>query len=220
SRQIAQRNLGCAVHILLFLCEVISKMSIMSFASRRGPLLLILMLAAISFAQSKKNPKKGAEPGQPVQHATPEQPTTAKPESTSGTPPSEDEEQDEQKGPWHGLRWRSIGPFRGGRVLAVSGVVGNPHTYYFGGVGGGVWKSTDDGLTWRPVTDKVKDMAASIGSIAVAASDSNVVYAATGEACIRGNIIPGNGVYKSIDAGKNWAFVGLKDTHAICRIIV
>ena len=105
-------------------------------------------------------------------------------------------------------------------MLAVSGVAGNPHTYYFGGVGGGVWKSTDDGLTWRPVTDKVKDMAASIGSIAVAASDSNVVYAATGEACIRGNIISGNGVYKSIDAGKNWAFVGLKDTHAIGRIIV
>src|ERR1700694_2559428 len=196
-------------------------MSLTSFASRRGPYLLILLLAAISFsfAQSKKNPKKGAEPGQPAQHATPES-TAARPESAASALPTEDEDQDDQKGPWHGLRWRSIGPFRGGRVLAVSGVVGKPHSYYFGGVGGGVWKSTDGGLTWRPVTDKVKDMAASIGSIAVSASDPNVVYAATGEACIRGNIISGNGGYKSTDAGKNWSFIGLKDTRAIGRIIV
>jgi photosystem II stability/assembly factor-like uncharacterized protein len=197
-------------------------MSLSLFASRRSPFLLmsILLLATLSFAQAKKNPKKGAEAGQSAQHSTPEQPGAAKPESSLSASATEEEEQDDQKGPWHGLRWRSIGPFRGGRVLAVSGVVGNPHTYYFGGVGGGVWKSTDGGLTWRPVTDKVKDMAASIGSIAVSASDPNVVYAATGEACIRGNIISGNGVYKSTDAGKNWSFVGLKDTHAIGRIIV
>jgi photosystem II stability/assembly factor-like uncharacterized protein len=183
-------------------------------------LISILLLATLSLAQAKKNPKKGAEPGQPAQRSTAEQPGAAKLESAPGASAAEGEEQDDQKGPWHGLRWRSIGPFRGGRVLSVSGVVGNPHTYYFGGVGGGVWKSTDGGLTWRPVTDKVKDMAASIGSIAVSASDPNVVYAATGEACIRGNIISGNGIYKSTDAGKNWSFVGLKDTHAIGRIIV
>jgi photosystem II stability/assembly factor-like uncharacterized protein len=104
--------------------------------------------------------------------------------------------------------------------LAVSGVVGDPHTYYFGGVGGGVWKSTDGGLSWRPMTDKTKDMSPSIGAIAVAPSDSNVIYAGTGEACLRGNIIAGNGVYKSIDAGKTWSFMGLRDTRAIGRIIV
>ncbi len=191
------------------------------FVSKHSPFLLIvvLLLATVSFAQTKKNPKKATEPGQAAQHSTPGLPSAAKPETAAGVA-TEEEEQDDQKGPWHGLRWRSIGPFRGGRVLAVSGVVGDPHTYYFGGVGGGVWKTTDGGLTWRPVTDKVKDMAASIGSIAVSASDPNVVYAATGEACIRGNIISGNGVYKSTDAGKSWSFAGLKDTHAIGRIIV
>ncbi len=181
---------------------------------------IILLFANLSFGQEKKNPKKSSGPGQSAQRNTPEQKNAIRPEDAPDAATAGDDEQDDQKGPWHGLRWRSIGPFRGGRVLAVSGVVGNSHTYYFGGVGGGVWKSTDDGLTWRPVTDKFKDMAASIGSIAVAASDANVVYAATGEACIRGNIISGNGVYKSIDAGKNWSFVGLKDTHAIGRIIV
>jgi photosystem II stability/assembly factor-like uncharacterized protein len=129
-------------------------------------------------------------------------------------------DQDEAKGPWHGLTWRLVGPYRGGRVLAVSGVIGDPHTYYFGGVGGGVWKSTDGGLSWRPMTDKVKDMAPSIGAIAVAPSDANVIYAGTGEACIRGDIINGNGVYKSIDAGKTWSFAGLRDTRAIGRIAV
>ncbi|MBZ5504380.1 MAG: glycosyl hydrolase [Acidobacteriia bacterium] len=133
---------------------------------------------------------------------------------------AEESDQEETKGPWHGLTWRLIGPFRGGRVLAVSGVVGDAHTYYFGGVGGGVWKTSDGGLTWRPLTDKVKDMAPSIGAIAVAPSDANVIYAGTGEACIRGDIINGNGVYKSIDAGKTWIFAGLRETRAIGRIAV
>ncbi len=147
------------------------------------------------------------------------EPTTAK--TATASPASATEpEQEEVKGPWHGLTWRLIGPFRGGRVLAVSGVNGDQNTYYFGGVGGGVWKTTDGGLTWRPVTDKVKDMSPSIGAIAVAPSDANVVYAATGEACIRGNIIAGNGVYKSTDAGKTWSFSGLRDTLSIGRIIV
>jgi photosystem II stability/assembly factor-like uncharacterized protein len=87
-------------------------------------------------------------------------------------------------------------------VVAVSGVVGEPNTFYFGAVAGGVWKTTDGGLNWTPLTDKEKDMSPSIGAIDVSESDPNVIYAGTGEACIRGNIVGGNGVYKSIDAGK------------------
>ena len=100
-----------------------------------------------------------------------------------------------------GMKWRLIGPFRGGRVLAVEGVAGQPNIYYFGAVAGGVWKTTDGGLTWSPIFDK--EPVSSIGSIAVAPSDPNVIYVGTGEACIRGDISFGNGVYKSLDAGKH-----------------
>ncbi|HEX7289107.1 MAG TPA: glycosyl hydrolase, partial [Candidatus Angelobacter sp.] len=176
-------------------------------------LLLIAFLAGSSQAQEKKDSKQKKEPAKAAQ-------PTASPQPASSTGQPAPEEQEEPKGPWHGLTWRLIGPYRGGRVLAVTGVIGDPHTYYFGGVAGGVWKSADGGLTWRPMTDKVKDMSPSIGAIAAAPSDPNVIYAATGEACIRGDIISGNGVYKSIDAGKTWNFVGLRDTRAIGRIIV
>src|SRR6266478_378820 len=83
-----------------------------------------------------------------------------------------------------GMKWRLIGPFRGGRVLAVTGVSSQPNTYYFGAVAGGVWKTTDGGVTWDPLFDK--QTTSSIGSIAVSNSDPNVIYAGTGEACIRG----------------------------------
>ena len=116
------------------------------------------------------------------------------------------------------LRWRSIGPYRGGRVLAVAGVPGDPFTYYFGGVAGGVWKTTNGGLSWSPMFDK-QDIA-SIGALAVAPSDPNVVYAGSGEACIRGNISYGTGVYRSLDAGRTWASIGLRDTRHIGRVIV
>jgi len=117
-----------------------------------------------------------------------------------------------------GLRWRQIGPFRGGRSVAVAGVPGDPYTFYFGGVGGGVWKTTDAGLTWTPIFDK--ESVSSIGAIAVAPSDSNVIYVGTGEACIRGNISHGDGVYKSTDAGKTWLNIGLRDTRTIGAVIV
>ena len=116
------------------------------------------------------------------------------------------------------LKWRLIGPFRGGRVLAVTGVSGEPNTYYFGAVAGGVWKTTDGGVNWEPIFDK--QPIASIGAIAVAPSDPNVIYVGTGEACIRGDISYGDGVYKSTDAGKTWTNVGLKDTLHIGRIAV
>src|ERR1700682_3004327 len=117
-----------------------------------------------------------------------------------------------------GMKWRQIGPFRGGRVVAVTGVPGDPATWYFGGVAGGVWKSTDVGATWKPVFDEQK--IASIGAIAVADSDHNVIYVGTGEACPRGNITYGDGVYKSLDAGKTWQHLGLRDTRHIGAIVV
>ena len=101
-----------------------------------------------------------------------------------------------------GMKWRPIGPFRGGRALAIEGVPDEPNTYYFGAVAGGVWKTIDGGANWSPLFDK--ESISSIGAIAVAPSDHNVVYVGTGECAPRGNITYGNGVYKSIDAGKTW----------------
>ena len=102
---------------------------------------------------------------------------------------------------FEGLGWRSIGPFRGGRVTAVAGVPGQPLVYYMGATGGGVWKTTNGGIEWAPITDgQVKT--GSVGAIAVAPSDPNVVYVGMGESCIRGNVSHGDGVYRSTDAGK------------------
>jgi photosystem II stability/assembly factor-like uncharacterized protein len=175
--------------------------------------MVCIFLAGVLPAQQKEKSKQKKEPAKAEQSAA-----TAQPAATPAAAAAEDQE--EAKGPWHGLTWRLVGPYRGGRALAVSGVIGDSHTYYFGSTGGGVWKSTDGGLTWRSVTDKFKDMSPSIGAIVVAPSDPNVIYAGTGEACIRGDIISGNGVYKSTDAGKTWSFVGLRDTRAIGRIVV
>jgi len=116
------------------------------------------------------------------------------------------------------LHWRSIGPFRGGRVLAVTGVRGQPDTYYFGSVGGGVWKTDDAGRTWKPIFDS--QPVASIGAIAVAPSDANIIYVGSGEADMRSSISVGNGMYKSTDAGKTWKQIGLSDSRQIARILV
>ncbi len=117
-----------------------------------------------------------------------------------------------------GMKWRQVGPFRGGRVLAVAGVPGDPSTYYFGAVAGGIFKSTDGGLTWIPTFDH--QSVSSIGAIAVAESDPNILYAGSGEACLRGNISYGDGVYKSTDAGLTWKNVGLKDSRHIGAVII
>jgi photosystem II stability/assembly factor-like uncharacterized protein len=117
-----------------------------------------------------------------------------------------------------GMKWRQIGPFRGGRVLAVTGVPGDPNTYYFGAVAGGIFKSTNGGLSWTPTFNH--EGTASIGAIAVSDSDHNVLYAGTGEACLRGNITYGDGVYKSTDAGLTWKNVGLKETRHIGAVII
>ncbi len=117
---------------------------------------------------------------------------------------------------YSGLRWRMIGPFRGGRVNAVSGVTGQPDTFYFGSVGGGVWKSLNSGRTWTPIFDA--NNVASIGAIATASP--NTVYVGTGEPDMRDSIAYGNGVYKSTDAGKTWKHLGLENTKQIGRIII
>ena len=115
------------------------------------------------------------------------------------------------------LRWRNIGPNRGGRSIASSGVVKRPLEYYFGAVGGGLWKTIDGGTTWNPVTDG-QIHSSSVGAVAVSESNLDVVYIGMGESCIRGNIMQGDGVYKSVDAGKTWTHVGLADTQSIARV--
>ncbi len=116
------------------------------------------------------------------------------------------------------LHWRLIGPFRGGRALAVTGVPGEPNHFYFGAVDGGVWESPDAGRTWNPIFDDEK--IASIGAIAVAPSNPRVVYVGTGEADMRSDIAYGDGVYKSIDGGKTWSHAGLTATKQIGAIVV
>jgi photosystem II stability/assembly factor-like uncharacterized protein len=116
-----------------------------------------------------------------------------------------------------GLEFRNIGPFRGGRVTAVAGVIGSPMTFYFGATGGGVWKTVDGGDHWAPVSDGFF-RTGSIGAIAVAASDPNVVYVGTGEAAIRGNLSEGDGVWRSTDAGATWNHLGLDNTRQISRV--
>ena len=127
--------------------------------------------------------------------------------------------QQESAGPFGPLRWRSIGPPRGGRSIAVTGVATRPHEYYMGATGGGLWKTTDGGVTWRPVTDG-QIHSSSVGAVAVAPSNPDVIYIGTGEADIRGNIIQGDGLYKSTDGGKTWAHMGLADTQVIAKIRV
>jgi len=116
------------------------------------------------------------------------------------------------------LRWRLIGPHRGGRVLAVAGVPGDPATFYFGAVDGGVWRTRNAGVTWEPLFDT--QPIASIGALALAPSDPNVIYVGTGEASIRSDITYGAGVYKSSDGGAHWRAVGLADTRHIGKVLV
>ncbi|MFL5576841.1 MAG: VPS10 domain-containing protein [Gemmatimonadaceae bacterium] len=120
---------------------------------------------------------------------------------------------------FRGMEWRSIGPNRGGRSIAVAGSARRPLEYYFGATGGGLWKTTDGGQTWKPVTDG-KLRSSSVGAVAVAESNPDVVYVGMGETCLRGNIMQGDGVYRSTDGGKSWTHLGLDDTQAIAKIRV
>ncbi|HEX9942223.1 MAG TPA: glycosyl hydrolase [Thermoanaerobaculia bacterium] len=114
------------------------------------------------------------------------------------------------------MKWREVGPYRGGRVAAVTGLAADRDTYYFGGTGGGVWKTTDGGRSWKNVSDGF--FGGSIGAVAVSEWDPNVVYAGGGEVTVRGNVSHGEGVWKSTDAGKSWKFSGLPDSRQIPRI--
>jgi photosystem II stability/assembly factor-like uncharacterized protein len=119
---------------------------------------------------------------------------------------------------FNGLKWRLIGPFRGGRVVAVAGVPGDSTTFYFGAVNGGIWKTTDAGTVWSPIFDG--QPVGSIGAIAVSRSDPKTIYVGTGESDIRSNLSSGNGVYKSSDGGSSWIHIGLEDTRQISRIVI
>ena len=114
------------------------------------------------------------------------------------------------------LEWREVGPFRGGRSAAVAGIPGERQTYYFGATGGGVWKTRDGGESWHNISDGY--FGGSIGALAVSAWDPNVIYVGTGEKTVRGNVSPGDGLWKSVDAGESWQRAGLEDSQHISRI--
>src|ERR1700676_4257279 len=116
------------------------------------------------------------------------------------------------------MRWRSIGPHRGGRTRATAGVPTQPNVFYIGAVNGGVWKTNDFGRTWNPIFDD--QPTGSIGAIAVAPSDPNIIYAGSGEGLQRPDLSVGDGIYKSTDAGKTWTHLGLRDGQQIPQMVV
>ncbi len=169
---------------------------------------VLVVLSPIMAAQQGQREGRGKKPG-----AAP-QPEQTKPNPPQPTPPQALVNENLFKD----MKYRLVGPFRGGRVLAVTGIPGNPNVFYFGAVAGGVFKTTDGGNRWEPLMQK--ERVASVGAIAVAESNSNVIYVGSGEACIRGNISYGDGVYKSLDGGKTWRNVGLRDSRHIGALII
>ncbi|MGI8890787.1 MAG: WD40/YVTN/BNR-like repeat-containing protein [Chthoniobacterales bacterium] len=180
------------------------------------PGLIVFGLAlGLTISEGAKPKRKAGPPTTPAASAAP----SASPAPTEGaTTPAVNAQRFDPK-LWSGMKWRLVGPYRGGRAIAIEGVSGEPNTYYFGGVAGGVWRTTDGGANWKPMFDK-QHSTSSIGAIAVSASEHNIIYAGAGEAALRGNITYGDGVYKSVDGGKNWRNVGLKDSRQIGAIIV
>jgi photosystem II stability/assembly factor-like uncharacterized protein len=157
-------------------------------------------------------------PDSAAKAATTQQGATQPPLKPSGPPATPQPAAQVDPALFSAMQWRNIGPFRGGRALAAAGVPSVPGLFYFGAAAGGVWKTIDYGATWKPIFDSQSNP--SIGAIAVAASNPNVIYVGTGEGALRGDITYGNGVYKSIDAGKTWTHIGLTDTRQIGALIV
>ena len=139
------------------------------------------------------------------------------PTLTAQTPPASAEKSSPL--PFGAMKWRSLGPARGGRSIAAAGSAARPNEYYFGATGGGLWKTTNGGTTWTVVTDG-QLTSSSVGAVAIAPSNPDVVYIGTGESELRGNIAPGDGVYKSTDAGKTWTHIGLVEAQTISKIRV
>jgi len=181
----------------------------------RSILTLAVLLSGSLLCQTK--PERQSKAAKSAKSAQSAQPPAASADKAKNEGDVEESSKPEEKA-FKGMKYRLIGPFRGGRSLTAAGIPGDPTTYYFGATGGGVWKSTDGAMTWSSVFDK--EGTSAIGSIAVANSNHNIVYVGTGEACIRGNISHGDGVYKTLDGGKNWKNVGLKDSRAIGKVIV
>jgi photosystem II stability/assembly factor-like uncharacterized protein len=173
-------------------------------------LAVLTLLSAFSLAQTK--PERQSKAVKASQSAQP----AAAPVDKSADSAEEASKAEEKV--FKGMSYRLIGPFRGGRSLTAAGIPGDPTTYYFGATGGGVWKSADGAMTWASVFDK--EGTSAIGSLAVSNSNHNIVYVGTGEACLRGNISHGDGVYKTLDGGKTWKNVGLKDSRAIGKLII
>jgi photosystem II stability/assembly factor-like uncharacterized protein len=174
------------------------------------------VILAVGFAVTAKaqaQPERQSKAVKPAANSQTAQPASSATSDSDAVESSKPEEK-----AFKGMKYRLIGPFRGGRSLTAAGISGDPTTYYFGATGGGVWKSTDGAETWSSVFDK--EGTSAIGSIAVANSNHNVVYVGTGEACIRGNISHGDGVYKTLDGGKTWKNTGLRDSRAIGKVIV
>jgi photosystem II stability/assembly factor-like uncharacterized protein len=188
-----------------------------TFCRNQSPMSLWLFLAILglwaqSTALGQTKPERQSKAANPTQAAS----STATPSDLQATIDNESTKPEDKL--FKGMQYRLIGPFRGGRSLTAAGIPGDPTTYYFGATGGGVWKSADGAMTWSPVFDK--EGTGSIGSLAVANSDPNTIYVGTGEACIRGNTSQGDGVYKSLDAGKTWKNIGLRDSRAIGKVII
>jgi len=182
--------------------------------------LIVAFLTILSFptAQAQTKPERQSKAAKAAQSAPTTATATPSATTADNSADAESEEAKPEEKAFKGMKYRLIGPFRGGRSLTAAGIPGDPTTYYFGATGGGVWKSTDAAMTWSPVFDK--EGTAAIGSVAVANLNHNIVYVGTGEACIRGNISHGDGVYRTLDGGKTWKNVGLRDSRAIGKVII
>lgn len=186
------------------------------FFARKAESFLVCAVLFVSASAQTPTPEPAQMPPTPGITATPA-PKFAPSPQISPTPPSANIPA--RKNPLELFQYRQIGPFRGGRVTAVAGIANQPQIYYFGATGGGIYKTTDGGANWSPVSDEYFKTG-SVGAIGIAESDPNILYVGMGESPVRGNVSHGDGVYKSVDAGKTWKHIGLSDSRQIGRVRV